>query len=86
MLFRSSVAVYMLRSVRTVLHGSMPDKWKNATDANLWRKLPYALLLASLLAFGFFPRLLTDKITPAAEKIVNLVKPEGASLAVIERK
>jgi NADH-quinone oxidoreductase subunit M len=79
-------AVYMLRAVRTVLHGSMPETWKNATDANLWRKVPYALLLASLLWFGFFPRMLTDKIVPAAEKIVNLVKPEGASLAVVERK
>jgi NADH-quinone oxidoreductase subunit M len=79
-------AVYMLRAVRTVLHGPMPEKWKNATDANLWRKLPYALLLASLLCFGFFPRLLTDKIAPAAENIVNLVKREGSSLASAEGK
>ena len=57
-------AVYMLRMARTVLHGPMPEKWANLADANLWRKLPYALLLASLLVFGFFPRLLTDKIKP----------------------
>ena len=35
-------AVYMLRMVRTVLHGPMPEKWASLTDANLWRKLPFA--------------------------------------------
>jgi NADH-quinone oxidoreductase subunit M len=65
-------AVYMLRAVRAALHGPMPEKWATLSDANLWRKLPYAVLLASLLVFGFFPRLLTDKITPVTEKIVSL--------------
>jgi NADH-quinone oxidoreductase subunit M len=65
-------AVYMLRAVRAALHGPMPEKWATLSDANLWRKLPYALLLASLLIFGFFPRLLTDKITPVTGQIVNM--------------
>jgi NADH-quinone oxidoreductase subunit M len=64
-------AVYMLRAVRTMLHGPMPQKWENTPDANLWRRLPYALLIACLLVFGCFPRLLTDKIRPAAEQIVQ---------------
>ena len=64
-------ALYMLRAMRNVLHGPLPEKWSGITDAsNVWRKLPYALLLASLLVFGCFPRLLTEKITPDAEKIV----------------
>jgi NADH-quinone oxidoreductase subunit M len=67
-------AVYMLRAVRTALHGPMPEKWAGVADANLWRKLPYALLLASLLVFGFFPKLLTEKIKPEVEKIVNMTK------------
>ena len=41
-------------------------------DANAWRKLPYALLLVSLLVFGFVPSLLTSKINPDAQKVVNL--------------
>ena len=65
-------AVYMLRALRTTLHGPLPAQWTNLADANAWRKLPYALLLASLLIFGFFPRLLTDKITPVAETIVSM--------------
>jgi NADH-quinone oxidoreductase subunit M len=67
-------ALYMLRAMRNVLHGPLPEKWAGISDAsNVWRKLPYALLLASLLVFGCFPRLLTEKITPDAEKIVKLV-------------
>ncbi len=65
-------AVYMLRAVRAALHGEMPEKWANVVDANPWRKLPYVVLLASLLGFGFFPRLLTDKIKPVTEQIVSM--------------
>jgi NADH-quinone oxidoreductase subunit M len=67
-------AVYMTRAVRNVLHGPLPEKWANLADAtSFWRKLPYALLLASLLVFGFFPRLLTEQIMPDAQKIVSMV-------------
>jgi len=62
--------VYMTRAIRKVLHGPLPEKWGSLPDANLWRKLPYALLLAALFTFGIWPRLLTEKINPAAEKIV----------------
>jgi NADH-quinone oxidoreductase subunit M len=65
-------AVYMLRAVRASMHGEMPEKWSSLSDANLWRKLPYAVLIASLLVFGFFPRLLTDKVKPVTEQIVNM--------------
>jgi NADH-quinone oxidoreductase subunit M len=71
-------AVYLLRAVRAVLHGPLPEKWASVADApHLWRKLPYALLLASLLLFGFFPRLLTDKIKPAAGQIVKMATAQG---------
>jgi NADH-quinone oxidoreductase subunit M len=88
-------AVYMLRAVRAVFHGpALENKTyaPNATDANLWRKLPYALLIASLLVFGFFPRLLTDKIKPVTEQIVNMatVKPAApitpAAVVMVESK
>jgi NADH-quinone oxidoreductase subunit M len=74
-------AIYMLRAMRNVLHGPLPEKWSGISDAtNVWRKLPYALLLASLLVFGCFPRLLTEKITPDAEKIVKLVRGETVAV------
>jgi len=64
-------AVYMLRMVRTVLHGPLPEKWAKVADApHLWRKLPFLLLLACLLVFGFGPRLLADKIAPSVRQSV----------------
>jgi NADH-quinone oxidoreductase subunit M len=66
-------AIYMLRAVRSVLHGPLPENWANIADApHGWRKAPFVILLASLLIFGCFPRLLTDKISPSAALIVNL--------------
>ena len=65
--------VYMLRAIRSILHGPIDDQWTSIADAtNPWRKLPFALLLASLLVFGFFPRLLSDKIIPDASRIVEM--------------
>jgi NADH-quinone oxidoreductase subunit M len=64
-------AVYMTRAIRNILHGPLPEKFSNLPDAsNIWRKLPYALLLVSLLIFGFVPKLLTEKINPDAQKVV----------------
>jgi NADH-quinone oxidoreductase subunit M len=72
-------ALYMLRAVRDILHGPLPDKFTSVPDAsNLWRRLPYALLLASLFVFGIWPRLLTEKITPDAQKIVAMANPSPA--------
>ena len=66
-------AVYMLRAVRSILHGPILDNQAAIVDpVSFWRKFPYALLLASLLLFGFFPGLLTDKIKPSAQTIVEM--------------
>jgi NADH-quinone oxidoreductase subunit M len=76
-------ALYMLRAVRTILHGPLPDNLKTISDAGLWRKLPYALLLASLFLFGVWPRLLTEKITPDAQKIVAMANGSAAVPAAV---
>jgi len=66
-------AVYMLGLARSAMHGPMVELGNNLQDApGLWRKLPFALLVAGLLIFGCVPRLLTDRIAPSAEKIVQL--------------
>jgi len=66
-------AVYMLRAIRAVLYGPAADQWAGVKDASSpWRRLPFALLLASLLLFGCWPRLLTDRIKPSAEAIVKM--------------
>jgi NADH-quinone oxidoreductase subunit M len=67
--------VYMTRAIRDVYHGE--KEWPNVVDAaSLWRKLPYGLLLAGLLLFGCFPRLLTDAIKTSAEPIVSMAAGE----------
>ena len=75
--------IYMTRAIRNVLHGPLPERWNSLTDANLWRKLPYALLLVSLLVFGFLPKLLTEKINPDAQKIVAMATGSTAVSAVV---
>ncbi len=64
-------AIYMMRMVRNVLHGPVPEKFSSLADAGLWRKFPYALLLAALFVFGCFPKLLTNQIEPDAGKVVS---------------
>jgi NADH-quinone oxidoreductase subunit M len=73
-------AVYMLRAVRNILHGPLPERWGRVADApHLWRKAPFIILIACLLVFGCFPRLLTDKISPSAEVIVTVVNGESGN-------
>ena len=74
-------AVYMLRAVRAMLQGTMPENWASVADApHLWRKAPFILLLASLLLFGCFPKLLTDKIERSvAEKVLRSSSPTSVA-------
>ena len=65
-------AVYMLRAIRSILHGPLPEHLAAVRDASAWRKVPFALLAGSLLVFGIFPKMLTDKIKPSAESIVGM--------------
>ena len=78
-------AIYMLRAIRQILHGPLDENWAGIIDASsLWQKLPFVLLLACLLIFGFFPRLLTDNIkAPAAASLAQTrgAAPTPAALA-----
>jgi NADH-quinone oxidoreductase subunit M len=74
-------AIYLLRAVRNILHGPMTEKWSELADAaNPWRKTPFVLLVACLLIFGCFPRLLTDKIQPPAREIVDALNKTHQSV------
>lgn len=84
-------AVYMLSAVRNILHGTLPEKWATIQDAsNVWRRLPFALLLGCLLLFGFWPRLLTTKIEPSVKPIVKMatptVQPAANTIATADKK
>ena len=74
-------AIYMLRAVRSILHGPLAEGLPAVQDANLWRKVPFAILIAALILFGIAPGLLTKKIEPAAKEIVAMAqgKPQTAT-------
>jgi NADH-quinone oxidoreductase subunit M len=79
-------AIYMMRAIRDVLHGEPLPRWATVKDAGLLEKVPYVLLLGALLVFGFFPRLLTDRITPVAQAIVPREAAPPAAAPVPEAK
>ena len=67
--------VYMLRAIRNIWHGD--KEWTEISDAtNLWRKLPYVLLLVSLIIFGCCPFLLTNSIEASVQPIVKMSSGE----------
>jgi NADH-quinone oxidoreductase subunit M len=63
--------VTMVRAIRTMLHGPLPERWNGLSDANAWRRVPFVILLAALFLFGVYPRLLTDRIQPATAEVVR---------------
>ncbi|MBT7872868.1 MAG: NADH-quinone oxidoreductase subunit M [Verrucomicrobia bacterium] len=68
-------AIYALRAVRKMLHGPVANDTPPLQDAaNYWIKLPYVLLVASLLLFGIFPSLLTDKIRTSVAEVVKSIE------------
>jgi NADH-quinone oxidoreductase subunit M len=80
-------AVYMLRAVRDILHGPIGSaaELPALSDAQgWWRKLPFALLFVTLFAFGVWPRTLTEKIQPSAERIVAMATAKAAPTAPVK--
>jgi NADH-quinone oxidoreductase subunit M len=64
-------AIYMMRAVRKILHGTPLPAWEGVVDArSIWRKLPFLVLILTLIVFGFFPRLLTDPIRNSVQELI----------------
>jgi NADH-quinone oxidoreductase subunit M len=64
-------AVYMFRAIRAMLHGPLPKSLATVRDATSpWRRLPFVVLLTTLVLFGCFPRLLTEKIKPSVQVLL----------------
>jgi NADH-quinone oxidoreductase subunit M len=57
-------AVYMLRAYRAVFMGRMESKWNGLVDLRNSLRLPITLLVAALLAVGFFPQSFVQIVTP----------------------
>jgi formate hydrogenlyase subunit 3/multisubunit Na+/H+ antiporter MnhD subunit len=75
-------ATYLLWAVRTSFFGPFDEKWSMLKDATSFKqKFPYALLLAVLLAVGFWPRLLTDIIQRSVQ--ATILRGEGRRSPVV---
>jgi NADH-quinone oxidoreductase subunit M len=68
--------VYMLRAIRNIWHGE--KSWQGISDpASAWRKMPFVLLLACLIALGCYPRLLTDCIRSSVVPVARMASGEA---------
>jgi NADH-quinone oxidoreductase subunit M len=65
-------AAYMLWTVKRVFHGPLMPQWAGLTDATRWWEVvPMAAMVAAILLFGIYPRLLTEVIEPSVRPIVE---------------
>ncbi len=65
-------AVYLLRAVRKVFFGPLTGGWQGVEDPKgLVERFPFALLLGSLLVFGFWPGGLLRIIQPSVSLLLR---------------
>lgn len=55
-------AVYLLRAVRDAFYGPRNPRWDGLHDCTGLRRLPFCLMLAVLLLFGFYPKPIVNVI------------------------
>lgn len=67
-------AVYLLRAVRHAFYGPRNPRWDGLHDCTGWRRIPFAMMILVLLAFGFWPKPLTDVIEDGVRPIVDRVR------------
>lgn len=72
-------AAYNLRAVRGVAHGPLAPEWEGLVDLTFREWLPVALLAASILALGIWPRAVLD-VSLKALTIVAAAARAGVSL------
>ena len=72
-------AIYLLWSYRRMAYGPIHEEHSLLPDVNLREVLVLAPVLALLLVFGVFPKLLTDRIDPTAQAVVAHVAPDHAT-------
>ena len=60
-------ALYILRVFEQAFFGPRNPKWEHLADMKGWQLLPRAILVAVLVFFGFFPRVMLDLLAPATD-------------------
>jgi NADH-quinone oxidoreductase subunit M len=68
-------AVYLLWSYQRVAYGPIRDEHRDLPDVSAREVAVLAPVLALLLVFGVYPRILTGAIDPATERVIRHVAP-----------
>jgi NADH-quinone oxidoreductase subunit M len=64
--------VYLLRAVKDIWFGEMRPRWRGLVDARrVHERLPYVVLVAALLFFGFHPQPMLSRIQQGTDPIVR---------------
>ena len=63
-------AIYLLWSYQRMAYGPVHDEHRNLPDVSLREVVVLAPVLALLLVFGVYPKLLTDTIDPATTAVI----------------
>jgi NADH-quinone oxidoreductase subunit M len=72
--------VYLLRAVKSVWYGAMPERWSGLVDARTpAQRLPYLILVGTLLVFGFFPQPMLSVIRQGVAPLQAAVARAGGA-------
>ncbi|MGB9473702.1 MAG: NADH-quinone oxidoreductase subunit M, partial [Candidatus Udaeobacter sp.] len=57
--------VYMLRAYRKTFMGTLSERWREIVDVRFSLRVPIAILVGTLLCFGFFPQSFVRVVAPS---------------------
>ena len=63
-------AVFLLRAVRDIFFGPLPERFADVPDIRGWDRAPYLLLAAAIVAVGVAPGILLQWIQPAVDALL----------------
>ena len=70
-------AIYLLWSYQRMAYGPVREEHRKLPDLSLREAVVLAPVLALLLAFGVYPKLLTETIEPAVVRMIEHVEPDA---------
>jgi NADH-quinone oxidoreductase subunit M len=68
-------AIYLLWSYQRLGYGPIREAHRTLPDLNLRESVLLAPVLALLLVFGVYPKVVTDTIEPAVDRVIQRVQP-----------
>jgi NADH-quinone oxidoreductase subunit M len=75
-------AIYLLWSYQRVALGPIREEHRGLRDVTTREVLVLAPVLALLLVFGIFPRIMTSAIDPATKRVIEHVQPDHETTVV----